>query len=127
MYPRSVIWPAFSTLIVACTSADTGSASRSPAGYTLGTAEVVVGSATDEDVVFSNIRAVSADADGRILVGESRSPRVLLLNSSGELIREVGRLGEGPGEYRTVSYVGFAGGDLAGNVERALGDDRPLI
>jgi len=111
MYPRSVIWPAFSTLIVACTSADTGSASRSPAGYTLGTAEVVVGSATDEDVVFSNIRAVSADADGRILVGESRSPRVLLLNSSGELIREVGRLGEGPGEYRTVSYVGFAGGD----------------
>jgi hypothetical protein len=54
----------------------------------------------EERYQFGSIRAFAVDAQGRIYVFDSHVPVLRLYSSSGEWIRDIGREGEGPGEYK---------------------------
>jgi len=47
--------------------------------------------------------------DGRILVADAGPPALILFDSSGILIGELGRAGRGPGEYRSLAWLGRCG------------------
>ena len=54
----------------------------------------------DEKYQFGSIRAFAVDAEGRIYVYDSHVPVLRQYSSSGEWVRDIGREGEGPGEYK---------------------------
>ncbi len=49
---------------------------------------------------FGTLRQVAFDAAGNLYVLDSLAGRVVIVAPGGELLREFGRLGEGPGEFR---------------------------
>jgi hypothetical protein len=49
---------------------------------------------------FGNIRALTAGPDGRIYVLDSHGPVVRMYAADGTYLQDVGREGEGPGEYK---------------------------
>jgi hypothetical protein len=49
---------------------------------------------------FGNIRALAAGPDGRIYVLDGHGPVVRMYAADGTYLRDVGREGEGPGEYK---------------------------
>ncbi|WP_419936065.1 hypothetical protein [Candidatus Palauibacter sp.] len=49
---------------------------------------------------FGTLRQVAFDAAGNLYVLDSLAGRVVVVAPGGELLREFGRLGEGPGEFR---------------------------
>ncbi|HUF49963.1 MAG TPA: 6-bladed beta-propeller [Longimicrobiales bacterium] len=56
----------------------------------------------DEAYTFSYINNVVALDDGSIVVGESRPARLRLYGPNGRFVRNIGRIGDGPGEYRQI-------------------------
>jgi hypothetical protein len=55
---------------------------------------------------------VAADSSGNLFVGPTTSPgEIAVYSSSGELLRTLGREGEGPGEFFGIRYVQILGGD----------------
>jgi hypothetical protein len=64
-----------------------------------------------EETQFTAIRSVSRLSDGRILVlGTNREP-LRLFDSDGRFLAWIGRIGQGPGEYRAPSAAGVLPGD----------------
>jgi hypothetical protein len=49
---------------------------------------------------FGDVRGVAFDAAGRLYVFDRQSSRVVVVDGTGKLVREVGQAGEGPGELR---------------------------
>ena len=49
---------------------------------------------------------VAVDRRGRILVYAAGEAEISVFDSTGRYVRTVGRRGEGPGEYRSISYIG---------------------
>lgn len=58
-------------------------------------------------------RGILSVPSGPIAVGESDLHQVILLDSTGTLIRRIGRQGAGPGEFDVVSLLAFWGESLA--------------
>ncbi len=56
--------------------------------------------------VVSMFSSVAVDRHGRILVWESGEAEISVFDSTGRYLRTVGRRGEGPGEYQSISHVG---------------------
>jgi hypothetical protein len=56
-------------------------------------------------VQFSIISGVMQRADGRILVFDSQVPAIYLFDAQGTFVRQVGRAGDGPDEYRFPRLV----------------------
>ena len=56
--------------------------------------------------VVSMFSGVAVDPRGRILVWEAGEAEISVFDSTGRYLRTVGGSGEGPGEYRSISYVG---------------------
>ena len=52
---------------------------------------------------------VTLDGAGRLLVEETSPASLRLLELDGTLVRQVGRQGEGPGEYQSVNPIAFGG------------------
>jgi hypothetical protein len=50
-------------------------------------------------------------ADGRVVVADAGSSEIKVFGSDGELTQTIGRPGEGPGEFRRMSYFGRLPGD----------------
>lgn len=48
---------------------------------------------------------VAIDPSGRILVAARRSAEIFVFDSVGQLLRTVGRRGQGPGEYQRISHI----------------------
>ena len=69
------------------------------------------GSLGDEGSALSEVADVAV-TDSTILVLESSPPRVAVFNREGEWIRDLGRSGEGPGEFRYPEEVGTSGGNV---------------
>ncbi len=61
----------------------------------------------DGDVVFAVVEDVAEDEDGNAYIADSGLNTVHVVSPSGEYLRSIGREGEGPGEFRTVSEVFF--------------------
>lgn len=50
---------------------------------------------------FGDVRRVAFDAQGRLYVFDRQSDRVTVVDRDGSFLREIGRPGEGPGEFRS--------------------------
>jgi len=51
---------------------------------------------------FGSVRRVAFDGAGRLHVFDSQAERIFVVGRDGALIREIGRKGEGPGEFRSA-------------------------
>jgi len=54
----------------------------------------------DQELMFGAIRRAVVDTDGTVYLLDSQLCEVNVLSPGGELIRTIGRLGDGPGEFR---------------------------
>lgn len=54
----------------------------------------------DPQYQFGNIRAIAAGADGRVYVLDGHGPVVRMYGPDGTWLQDIGREGEGPGEYK---------------------------
>jgi hypothetical protein len=70
------------------------------------------GDPTKENYYFPGSALLSVDRDGRFYVADLRNRRVMMYAPSGEFIRQIGRQGQGPGEY---AYPGRVFIDSEGN------------
>lgn len=67
-----------------------------------------------EEYVFGSIADLTVDAEGRIYVADGQVPIVRVYDADGRFVRNLGRRGAGPGEFRWISGVRMTpGGDLA--------------
>lgn len=69
--------------------------------------EVRIGSVDDPDVGFSSIGGISVDRDGSAYVFDRRDVAIRVYDASGALLSKFGGPGEGPGEFRTPTALGF--------------------
>lgn len=65
----------------------------------------------DADYLLDGVRHVARLTDGRIVVANGGSQELRFYDREGTHERTVGRSGEGPGEYRTISYMRRLTGD----------------
>jgi len=63
------------------------------------------------DLLFEQARTATILSDGRIVIADMMALDLKFFDSSGELIRTVGRKGEGPSEFSDVDWLGRCGGD----------------
>lgn len=66
-----------------------------------------IGSVEDPDIGFSRIGPVAVGPDGRIYVGEAEALHVRVYSEDGLLLQVIGRPGEGPGEFGSLSINGL--------------------
>lgn len=66
---------------------------------------------TDEYLLDSPI-SISMYADGRYAIAEQRHAKVFVFSSDHRLEQEIGRRGNGPGEFQIISHVALLGGRL---------------
>jgi hypothetical protein len=67
---------------------------------------VVAGEAAYE---FHEIGPIAVDDHGEIYVGNGGSASVRVFDAEGRFLREFGRSGQGPGEFRSINAIWFAG------------------
>lgn len=74
-----------------------------------------IGSADGADfTLFNGIAGAVRLATGEIVIGDAGNRRVLYFDANGEFVRSVGRVGDGPGEFRQPRWFGkCANGNLA--------------
>ncbi len=54
---------------------------------------------------FGDVQRVAFDGAGRLYVFDDQAERIFVVGTDGTLIREIGRKGEGPGEFRNAADV----------------------
>ena len=74
-----------------------------------------------EEMVLANPQRIRFDGDERLVLFDSGLEKVISLSLEGEIIREIGRKGSGPGEYRSVSNIYLCDNSIF------LVDDRQFI
>ncbi|MDE2876801.1 MAG: 6-bladed beta-propeller [Gemmatimonadota bacterium] len=63
---------------------------------------------------FGEVQKVMFDGAGRLHVFDGQAERIFVVDTDGSLIREIGREGEGPGEFRmAVDFVALEDGRVA--------------
>ena len=63
---------------------------------------------------FGDVQQVAFDGAGRLYVFDEQAQRLFVVGTDGTLIREIGRKGEGPGEFRNAAdYVALEDGRVA--------------
>ena len=63
---------------------------------------------------FGDVQRVMFDGAGRLYVFDSQAERIFVVDTDGALLREIGRNGEGPGEFRrAIDFVAFKDGRVA--------------
>ena len=59
----------------------------------------------NDDYIFGWISAIAVSADGTIYVADGVGPRLRMYDETGGYLGQIGRSGEGPGEYRQINGV----------------------
>lgn len=77
--------------------------------------ELSIGAVTgDPSVTFGMITGLAVDPEGRIYVADHQVPAIKRFGPDGELLDQIGRSGEGPGEYeQPLDLLTLPGGALA--------------
>jgi hypothetical protein len=73
--------------------------------------DLEIGSVDGVDDSFSRVEAVLPRADGSVFVLDPDTGGALEFDPDGRLIRQLGRLGSGPGEFQFPLHMGWWGGD----------------
>jgi len=74
--------------------------------------ELQIGQAEGNDsVTFGRIEHLAVTSDGRLFVFDGQGPSLKLFDSTGTLVRFVGRKGGGPAEFEQVTGIGTLPGD----------------
>src|SRR5688500_6470978 len=55
-----------------------------------------------EQYTFGSVDGIAVGLDGAMFVYDGKVPIIRLYDATGKFVRNVGRAGEGPGEYRDV-------------------------
>jgi len=71
----------------------------------------IAGSTPSGDAAFLSVAAAVRLSDGTIVIGDRFASSVRYFASTGHEIRSVGRAGSGPGEFRSIAWIGRCGGD----------------
>lgn len=74
--------------------------------------DLIIGEDGTRESEFTRITALVPLPDGELLIADPGEPALQVFRESGEYRRSVGRQGEGPGEYRTISWVAVDGDTL---------------
>jgi sugar lactone lactonase YvrE len=65
----------------------------------------VGGAAAQEWATFGRVSDVRFDRQGRLYIADSRNQRIVVVGSTGDLVRVIGRRGDGPGEFQAPSEI----------------------
>ena len=71
--------------------------------------ELRIGSANDPSVGFAQIGAVDVDHEGLLYVFEGQDRQIRVYSDRGQLLRTIGRAGNGPGEFAGSIWFGVKG------------------
>src|SRR5688572_16445804 len=64
----------------------------------------------------------AVDSQGRIfLLGLNNTAPIFVFDKSGNFVKQLGRVGEGPGEYRMINSIAVTAGDTLRVVDDILG------
>jgi hypothetical protein len=130
----------FATALTSCSHSDagTGTTFLDSAGVTLATAEsplwapgegwrvterpllqigVVEG---PEEYLFSDLVGAVRLSDGRIVVADRGFAELRFFNAAGTFLYRTGSSGEGPGEFRSLDFIGWLPGDSLVTYDRRL-------
>lgn len=80
--------------------------------WSLGEPEVVLGALDDGPTAFSRIGAVSLGPGAELHVLLPQDHQVRVFTRDGDFVRAIGEEGDGPGEFRRPSELGFVGDTL---------------
>jgi len=78
-----------------------------------------IGSFDDPDVGFTSIFGVDVDRGGAVYVMEASVPEIRVYDTNGQVVRRIGRRGEGPGEFKSAPEFGVRG-DTVWAVDRSI-------
>jgi len=79
------------------------------------------GDSEDEDEFFGVISDIDIDTQGNVYLLDSQLSTVKIYNKDGELLRSIGREGEGPGEFRRPISMFFTKDDKAAVIQMMPG------
>jgi len=65
----------------------------------------------DESEEFFRVTGAVLLSTGRIVVGSNGTSEIRVFDTEGEILHRFGREGEGPGEFRDISFLGLLPGD----------------
>jgi hypothetical protein len=85
-------------------------AQEAPPSWRLSPSPILsLGGADDSRHEFLRIGRVQLLADGSILIANGEPPELRLFDANGAVRRQFGRVGEGPGEFRWLSWAAVSG------------------
>ncbi len=91
-----------------------------PHRFLLGPPAVSVGTKAGPDpTLLSGVVGATWLTSGEIVVGDAGGNRILFFDKAGGFIRVAGRSGDGPGEFRLLSWVGRCAGGTVGAYDAA--------
>lgn len=64
-----------------------------------------------DEYIFGRVAFLAPSRNGSIFVLDDQGPRLRLYSSDGTYLRDVGRIGEGPGEYQQIVGIGMTPAD----------------
>ena len=65
----------------------------------------ISGISGNQELIFAEIRSIAVDSDGKIFVCDWKEENVKKFNQNGELLKIIGKKGQGPGEFGTVGRI----------------------
>lgn len=110
---RSLAGLLFAALVAGCGQGPDGvdSADAQVREWTL-EQTVRIGSVDDPEQALTRVRHVLFGPDGEIVIPQPQDHTVRVFDSTGRPLTDVGRRGQGPGEFGRVSTAGFTGDTL---------------
>lgn len=124
MYSRSLAFLSVWAALACAACGRTADAAPAPAGERpphpvaeLPAAEVMRSLA---DSLLTNVTSLDVDSRGNVYLSDWLMMQVVVLAPDGQVLRTIGREGEGPGEFRRVSSVQVLPGDSVMVHDRAL-------
>ena len=69
----------------------------------------IAGTSDNGDVAFGSANWAVRLPDGGVVVADAGAPGLRFFDANGKFVRQSGRSGQGPGEMRTVTWVGHCG------------------